>query len=72
MQWINLPIKNMKYPRSRKTAKAYADYLSSLHGKKYYPIKRTAKIKNKFVLNFAAESEEFLDEYLTNGWKLVD
>lgn len=62
----------MKYPRSKKTAKAYADYLSSLHGKKFLPIERTAKIKNKFALNFAAESGDELQHYLTNGWKLVD
>lgn len=62
----------MNYPKSKKTAKTYADYLSTLHGKRFFPIERIDKIKNKFALNFAAESEEFIQDYLTNGWKLVD
>lgn len=62
----------MKYPKSKKSAKRYSDYLSELHGKKFSPIERIVKIKNKFALNFAAEEGEFLSEYLAEGWKVVE
>lgn len=65
----------MSYPKSKKSAKRYADYLSELHGKKFLPIERKDKKKEKFKLsiNFAAAAEgEEVEEFVANGWKLVD
>lgn len=63
----------MSYPKSKKSAKRYADYLSELHGKKFLPIERKDKIKNKHAINFAAaEYGEEVEDFVTNGWKLVD
>jgi len=60
----------MSYPKSKKSAKRYADYLSELHGKKFLPIERLKKEKYKSSLNFAAAREG--EDFITNGWKLVD
>ena len=63
----------MNYPKSKKSAKLYSAYLSELHGKKFLPIERKTKIKNKFALNFAAAEEgEELSDYLCEGWKVVE
>jgi hypothetical protein len=63
----------MKYPKSKKSAKRYAEYLSKLHGRVFVPIERTAKIKNEFALNFAAAEEgEELTDYLSEGWKVIE
>lgn len=63
----------MSYPKSKKSAKRYADYLSELHGKKFLPIERKDKIKNKRAINFAAAAEgEEVEDFIANGWKLVD
>ena len=62
----------MKYPKSKKTCKTYAEELSVLHEKKYFPIERINKIKNKFALNFAAVTEDELPYYEVDGWKVVE
>lgn len=61
----------MKYPKSKKTAKLYADYLTSLHGQRHLPIERADKIKNNYALNFAAVEKDELGDYLGYGWKIV-
>jgi len=63
----------MSYPKSKKTAKLYADYLSDLHNKKFLPIERKDKIKNPFTINFAAAEEgEELTDFITNGWEIIE
>jgi hypothetical protein len=62
----------MKYPKSKKTAKLYADYLTNLHNKKHFPIERADKIKNNYALNFAAVEKDELGEYIGYGWKFVE
>ncbi len=63
----------MSYPKSKNSAKTYSAYLSKLHGKKFFPIERKDKIKNKFALNFAAAEEGGeLDDFVANGWVIVE
>jgi len=61
----------MNYPKSKKTAKRYAEYITNLNGKKHFPIERIDKIKNKFALNFAAVEEGELGDYVGHGWEIV-
>lgn len=63
----------MTYPKSKKTTKLYADYLSFMRNKKFLPIERKDKIKNPFAINFAAAEEgEELTDFITNGWEIID
>lgn len=61
----------MKYPKSKKTCKQYAEYLADIHDEKFTPIVRKNKIKNKFAINFAAVDEEELPHYLVDGWEVI-
>lgn len=56
----------MTYPKSKKTCKRYATYLSELHGKSFVPIEFPEK--GKVLINFAAVEVDELSDYLSNGW----
>ena len=61
-----------KTPTNCQTCKQYAEYLSGIHGKKFYPIERINKIKNKFAINFTAVTSEELAEYKLDGWRVLN
>lgn len=62
----------MKYPKSKKRTKLYADCLTGLHNRKHFPIERVDKIKNNYAVNFAAVEKDELGDYLGYGWKIVE
>ena len=60
----------MTYPRTpinANQAKAYAEYLTGLFGKKFVPIERSDKING--AINFTAVGEKELEDW--SGWKIV-
>lgn len=62
----------MKYPKSKKSCKLYAEWLSKLHNKIYFPIERWPKLNNKYAINFAAVDEEELPYYLVDSWEVLN
>jgi len=60
-----------KYPSSKKSTKKYAEYLTDLHKVRHIPIVRIKKIKNKFAINHAAVTDDELEYYVENGWKVI-
>ena len=61
-----------KTPNSDQECLHYADSLAEIHGKAFFPVKRTEKIKNKSAINFTAVEKSELADYLVDGWEIVD
>lgn len=62
----------MKYPKSKKSAKLYASWLTTLHNKEYIAVEAFPKMKDKYAINFAAVIKDELKYYLVDGWKVVE
>lgn len=60
----------MKYPKSKKSCKLYADWLSKLHSKEYIPIEHPEKERG--MINFAAVTKEELPYYLMADWQTLN
>lgn len=60
----------MKYPKSKKSAKLYASWLSKLHNQEYIPIEHPEKERG--LINFAAIKKEELTHYMVDGWVIVE
>lgn len=60
----------MKYPKSKKSAKLYASWLSELHNQEWIPIEHPEKERG--LINFAAIKKDEIEAYKADGWEIID